>query len=55
MPAEVFAAASDGSNVRQLTHQNESILAGLEMNAPETFWFDGRGEKYSDADPSAEI
>jgi dipeptidyl aminopeptidase/acylaminoacyl peptidase len=41
MPAEVFAAASDGSNVRQLTHQNDSILAGLEMNAPETFWFDG--------------
>jgi len=24
-----------------LTHQNDSILAGLEMNAPETFWFDG--------------
>ena len=41
MPAEVFAAASDGSNVRQLTHQNDSILAALELNAPETFWFDG--------------
>src|SRR5260370_22748009 len=41
MPAEIFAAASDGSNVRQLTHQNESILAVLEMNAPEAFWFDG--------------
>jgi len=41
MPAEIFAAASDGSNVLQLTHQNESILAALEMNAPETFWFDG--------------
>jgi dipeptidyl aminopeptidase/acylaminoacyl peptidase len=41
MPAEIFAAASDGSNVRQLTHQNGPILAGLEMNAPETFWFDG--------------
>ncbi len=41
VPAELFAAASDGSNVRQLTHQNESILAGLDMNAPETFWFDG--------------
>ena len=41
LPAEVFAASSDGSNVRQLTHQNDSILAGLEMNAPETFWFDG--------------
>jgi dipeptidyl aminopeptidase/acylaminoacyl peptidase len=41
MPAEVFAAAGDGSNVRQLTQQNDSMLATLEMNAPETFWFDG--------------
>ncbi len=41
LPAEIFAASSDGSNVRQLTHQNEAILAALEMNAPETFWFDG--------------
>jgi dipeptidyl aminopeptidase/acylaminoacyl peptidase len=41
MPAEIFAAASDGSGVRQLTHQNGAILAALEMNAPETFWFDG--------------
>jgi dipeptidyl aminopeptidase/acylaminoacyl peptidase len=41
MPAEVFASASDGSNARQLTHQNDAILAALEMNAPETFWFDG--------------
>ncbi len=41
MPVEVFAAASDGSNVRQLTHQNDSILSGLDMNAPEKFWFDG--------------
>jgi dipeptidyl aminopeptidase/acylaminoacyl peptidase len=43
MPAEVFAAASDGSNARQLTHQNEAILATLEMNPPEKFWFDGAG------------
>jgi len=41
MPAEVFATASDGSNVRQLSHQNDSILAALEMNPPETFWFEG--------------
>src|SRR3989441_6968865 len=41
MPGEIFASSSDGSNVRQLTHQNEAILAALEMNAPETFWFDG--------------
>src|SRR5258708_35976870 len=38
MPAEVFVAGSDGSAARQLTHQNEPILAKLDMNAPETFW-----------------
>ncbi len=43
MPAEIFAASSDGSGVRQLTHQNDSILASLKMNEPETFWFDGAG------------
>jgi len=42
-PAEVFAASSDGGNVRQLTHHNDAILATLEMNAPETFWFQGAG------------
>jgi dipeptidyl aminopeptidase/acylaminoacyl peptidase len=42
-PAEIFAAASDGSGVRQLTHQNEPILATLKMNEPETFWFEGAG------------
>ena len=46
VPAEVFAANSDGSDVRQLTHHNESILADLDMNAPETFWFvSGDGAK----------
>ncbi len=39
LPAEVFAANSDGTNAHQLTHHNEPILANLEMNAPETFWF----------------
>ncbi|MGB7469555.1 MAG: S9 family peptidase, partial [Candidatus Acidiferrum sp.] len=41
MPAEIFAATGDGSGVRQLTHHNESILASLDMNEPETFWFEG--------------
>jgi dipeptidyl aminopeptidase/acylaminoacyl peptidase len=41
MPAEVFAAKTDGSGVRQLTHQNDAVLAGVEMNAAETFWFEG--------------
>jgi dipeptidyl aminopeptidase/acylaminoacyl peptidase len=40
MPAEVFAANADGTNVRQLSHQNDALLATLQMNAPETFWFD---------------
>ena len=39
-PAEVFVASSDGSAARQITHQNEWILAKLNMNAPETFWFE---------------
>jgi dipeptidyl aminopeptidase/acylaminoacyl peptidase len=43
MPAEIFAASSDGTGVRQLTHQNDSILASLKMNEPETFWFEGAG------------
>ncbi len=43
MPAEIFVASSDGSGVRQLTHQNDAILASLKMNEPETFWFDGAG------------
>ena len=42
MPAEVFTAASDGSGVKQLTHHNDELLAKLELNAPETFWFDSK-------------
>src|SRR5260370_9953367 len=41
MPAEIFAAGSDGPNVRQVTHQNEWMLSSLEMNVPETVCFDG--------------
>ena len=40
MPAEVFAANADGTNVRQLSHQNDELLGKLQMNAPETYWFD---------------
>jgi dipeptidyl aminopeptidase/acylaminoacyl peptidase len=40
-PAELFVAASDGSGLQQITHANDPLLAKLEMNAPETFWFDG--------------
>jgi dipeptidyl aminopeptidase/acylaminoacyl peptidase len=41
MPGELFVAAGDGSGLKQLTHENDSILASVEMNAPETFWFEG--------------
>ena len=41
MPAELFAASSDGTGVRQLTHHNDAILASVKMNEPETFWFEG--------------
>ena len=41
LPGELFVAAGDGSGLKQLTHTNDELLAGLEMNAPETFWFEG--------------
>jgi dipeptidyl aminopeptidase/acylaminoacyl peptidase len=40
-PSEIFLSASDGSGLRQVTHTNEALLAKLEMNAPENFWFEG--------------
>ena len=41
MPAEVFAANSDGSDVRQLTHMNSPLLAQLDLPQVEPFWFEG--------------
>jgi dipeptidyl aminopeptidase/acylaminoacyl peptidase len=43
MPAEVFVAVGDGANVQQVTHHNDALLAKLDMNTPETFWFEGAG------------
>ena len=40
-PAEIFVAASDGSGLKPVTHANDTLLANLEMNAPEKFWYDG--------------
>jgi dipeptidyl aminopeptidase/acylaminoacyl peptidase len=40
-PSEIFVSASDGSGLRPVTHANEALLAKLEMNAPENFWFEG--------------
>jgi dipeptidyl aminopeptidase/acylaminoacyl peptidase len=41
MPGELHVTAGDGSGLKQLTHQNDALLATLEMNAPEKFWFEG--------------
>ena len=42
-PAEIFTAAIEGSNAKQITHLNDSILAGMEMSPTEWFWFEGAG------------
>lgn len=41
MPSELFVAAADRTAIRQITHSNDALLAKLEMNAPENFWFEG--------------
>lgn len=41
MPAEVFVANADGSNVHQLTNTNAGLLAQLEMNPGEDFEYEG--------------
>ncbi len=41
MPTEIFISAGDGSGLKQLTHTNDAILADVQMNEPETFWFEG--------------
>lgn len=41
MPAEVFAANTDGSNVRQLSRTNAAILAQLDLNPAEDFEYVG--------------
>jgi dipeptidyl aminopeptidase/acylaminoacyl peptidase len=41
MPGELFVAAGDSSGLKQLTHANDALLANVEMNGPETFWFEG--------------
>jgi len=43
MPSEVFVANSDGSGARQLTRQNDSLLAQVDLPTMEPFWFEGAG------------
>ncbi len=41
LPAEIFVASNVGTGLRPITHTNDALLAKVEMNAPETFWFEG--------------
>ena len=41
MPAEIFAANSDGTSVRQLTHHNAALLSQLDLSPMEPIWFEG--------------
>jgi dipeptidyl aminopeptidase/acylaminoacyl peptidase len=41
LPSEIFVSSNDGAGLRQITHSNDAILAKVEMNAPENFWFEG--------------
>jgi len=41
MPAEVFAANSDGTGARQLTQTNAALMAQLDLNPAEDFEYEG--------------
>jgi dipeptidyl aminopeptidase/acylaminoacyl peptidase len=41
LPEEVFTANSDGTSVRQITHQNSALLSQLDLPSAEHFWFEG--------------
>src|SRR4030088_1186781 len=43
MPAEIFTSRSDGNGAEQLSHHNAARLGALDMNPPESFWFEGAG------------
>ncbi len=40
-PTEVFTSRSDGSGGRQLSQHNAARLASIDMNPPESFWYEG--------------
>jgi dipeptidyl aminopeptidase/acylaminoacyl peptidase len=43
MPSELFTARSDGSGAQQLSHHNAARLASLDIQPPESFWYEGAG------------
>ncbi len=42
-PAEVFTARGDGTAARELSQHNAARLASIDMNPPESFWYEGAG------------
>ena len=40
-PAEVFTAASDGSQLKALTAMNRELLSQVDLRQPESLWFTG--------------
>jgi dipeptidyl aminopeptidase/acylaminoacyl peptidase len=40
-PAEIYRANADGSKATALTRHNDALLATLDMNPAEEFWYDG--------------
>jgi dipeptidyl aminopeptidase/acylaminoacyl peptidase len=42
-PAEVYTSQGDGGGARQLSQHNAARLAGVDMNPPESFWYEGAG------------
>jgi dipeptidyl aminopeptidase/acylaminoacyl peptidase len=43
MPAEIFTGETSSGAAQQLTRQNAARLASLDLNPPESFWFEGAG------------
>lgn len=44
-PHELFVMDANGGNVKQLTYLNKDVLAKIDMNPIEPFWFEGAGSK----------
>ncbi len=42
-PADIFAANSDGSDLKQLTAMNRDLLSQLDLKQPGSVWFSGAG------------
>ncbi len=40
-PNEIYAVSAAGGEIRAVTRMNDELLAGIELPAPEAFWFTG--------------